>query len=259
EVFMKMTIPCLILGMTAALSSTSLIASVEEVDSIQNKTNQQAAKSQTVIDDQAERSIELQSEIDRLTQEINNLTVYESHLNQLVLNQEAEKDAIDVQLHDVKETKQGLIPLMYQMLNALEVHIVSDRPIKSDSREKRLNSLQTMMTQANVSDAEKYRRILEAYQIEMDYGLKVGLFEQTIETNEGHVTAEVLNLGRIALIARNQNGSEYWAWNQSKTQWDAVDIAQKDHVDHAFDVANKDVIPSVLILPVSVDKEKGGN
>lgn len=59
---------------------------------------------------------------------------------------------------------------MYKMIDGLKNTVKNDKPLRAEQRYQRIEKLETMMTIANVSDAEKYRRILEAYQIELDYG-----------------------------------------------------------------------------------------
>lgn len=110
-----------------------------------------------------------------------------------------------------------------------------------------------MMTRADVSDAEKYRRILEAYQIEMDYGIKLGVYQGRVAlASDKTIEADVLHLGRISLVARNLNGSQYWAWNQTEAQWQELDSSMKSELDKAYDIAGQQAAPSLITLPVSL-------
>ncbi|MCV5804624.1 DUF3450 domain-containing protein, partial [Escherichia coli] len=69
-----------------------------------------------------------------------------------------------------------------------------------------------MMTRADVADAEKFRRILEAYQIEMDYGTKLGVYQGKINLGDNEaVEADILYLGRLSLVARSLSGETFWS------------------------------------------------
>jgi hypothetical protein len=115
-----------------------------------------------------------------------------------------------------------------------------------------------MMTRADVADAEKFRRILEAYQIEMDYGTKIGIYQGkiTLEGND-QVEADILYLGRVSLVARSLSGEQFWSWSQQQNAWQSVGSEQKSELDKAFAMANKQIAPSMLTLPVSLNVAEG--
>jgi hypothetical protein len=57
---------------------------------------------------------------------------------------------------------------MQNMLDTLARFVDLDVPFLLDERSKRVATLKEMMTRADVSVSEKYRRIVEAYVVEMD-------------------------------------------------------------------------------------------
>lgn len=185
---------------------------------IQNKTNTASAQSQTRISHSADSTLSLRSDIEQLEEEVKNLDVYRKHLEALVKDQHSELSNIDQQISDIEQTRQGVVPLMYKMIDGLKQTVKNDKPIRIEQRNLRIEKLETMMTVANVSDAEKYRRILEAYQIELDYGIKLGVYQGKITLDDDKtIEANILYLGRISLIARNFNQDKYWAWDQKKS------------------------------------------
>ncbi|GAL24802.1 TonB system biopolymer transport component [Vibrio variabilis] len=146
------------------LLTISGLANANDLNSARNveaQTITQSAQSQARINKSSDKAFELKSDIAMLEQEVANLEVYERHLKAVVGNQEEEMASINVQLEQISDTRQGVVPLMYKMLEGLEQHISSDKPIRLDVRLARLEELKALMPQADVSDAEKYRRILE--------------------------------------------------------------------------------------------------
>lgn len=170
----------------------------------------------------------------------------------MISSQEKELEGFDSQLSQIDDTRQAIVPLMYEMLEGLQKLNAEDRPIRVEARANRLESLNEMMTQADISDAEKYRRILEAYQIEMDYGIKMGAYSGTIEFDGKPIVAEQLYLGRVSLVARSNDRQRYWAWNDNQNAWIEQDRSVGHSIDKAFDVAAKQASPSLLDLPVSL-------
>ncbi|MCG9678815.1 MULTISPECIES: DUF3450 domain-containing protein [Vibrio] len=239
--------------MVTAVGFSAAASSLDRAQSIQSKTHSSSAASQKRIDVSAENTLSLQAEIEQLQEEVKNLDVYRSHLTALVESQQQEANRLESQIDEIKTTRQGVVPLMYQMLSGLQALIADDVPIKQAQRQERVAKLEKMMTRADVSDAEKYRRILEAYQIELDYGTKLGLYQDQIAVNDGEREVDILHLGRVSLVARSLNGTKFWSWNQSEKQWQSVDSSMKSELDKAFNVAAKQVAPSLITLPVSLN------
>jgi len=228
--------------------------SLDKAQAIQNKTHNASASSQKTINKSAESTLALKAEIEQLQEEVKNLEIYHDHLAALVESQNKEAQSFDDQIDQIKYTRQGVVPLMYQMIDGLQTLVESDMPIKLEQRQERVEKLKTMMTRADVSDAEKYRRILEAYQIEMDYGTKLGIYQGRMAlSNTQSIEADILHLGRVSLVARNLSGDRYWAWNQVSQQWQPLEESLKSELDKAYDIASQQIAPSLITLPVSLN------
>ena len=218
-----------------------------------------AAASQNRVDQSAEQALLMQADIERLQEEVENLAIYRGHLANLVDNQQQELVSLQTQLQGIESTRQGIVPLMYNMLAELETIIANDQPIKHQQRGERLARLKALMSQADVSDAEKYRQILEAYQIEMDYGTKLGVYQGEIDISAGvdsnvatqTLTVELSHLGRVALLARSFDGQSYWQWLPHQQRWLTITTATAD-IDTAYKVAKKQLAPQLLTLPVAL-------
>jgi septal ring factor EnvC (AmiA/AmiB activator) len=240
----------------ALLSSNSLATSqtLEQSKIIEKSITAEAAKGQQSIDSSYEKSLQLEAEIASLKAEVDSLEVYRNHLQGMIKNQDAEIESFDEQLNAIEGTRKSIVPLMYNMLDGLETHIAQDRPIRLEARLKRVQKLQDMMTKADISDAEKYRRLLEAYQIELDYGTKLGSYKGLIEVEGQAIEAEQLYLGRLSLVARSSNRQHYWAWDAKQQSWQVQGNQVALDIDKAFNLANKQAAPTLLNLPVSVNQ-----
>lgn len=242
----------ILLSTVTALSSYA--SSLDEAKALQNKTNSASAASQQKIDKSSATALALQAEIEQLNEEVKNLTVYRDHLASLVVSQEAELVSLDEQITEIHQTRQGIVPLMYRMLDGLQTLADDDKPIRLAARQERLERLTALMPRADVSDAEKYRRILEAYQIEMDYGSKLGVYQDRITLPDNDmIEADILYLGRVSLIARSLNSTRYWSWDQKTRQWQVLPSQVKGEIDTAYQLAYQQIAPTLLNLPVSLN------
>ncbi len=246
----KSLLAVLILGCAAQLNASQL----DNAQLLQNKIINNSANSQVKINKSADKALKLKAEIEQLQEANQNLRQYRDHLAALVSHQESEKNSLLTQIAEVDNTRQGVVPLMYKMIKGLQAQLDQDMPIKPSQRQLRINKLNKMMVQADISDAEKYRRILEAYQIEMDYGTKLGLYQGEITLQGKQLEVELLYLGRLALVARSLNGEQFWSWNKQQKAWNKVSQDHANQIDVAFAIASKQQTPSLITLPISISE-----
>ena len=110
------------------------------------------------------------------------------------------------------------------------------------------------MSRADVTISEKYRRIPEAYQIELEYGRTLSAYEGPLGTGAEERTVEFAQLGRVSLMYRTLDGSETGYWDANQKQW-VVDPSYADAVEEAIRVARGDGAPDLLTVPVPAPQE----
>ena len=89
----------------------------------------------------------------------------------------------------------------------------------SRSARRACENLQNLMPRADVAISEKYRLILEAYQIELDYGQTLDAYEGRLGTGADARTVEFAQLGRVSLMYRTLDGSETGYWDANQKTW----------------------------------------
>ena len=72
---------------------------------------------------------------------------------------------------------------MLKMIDALDQFVELDMPFLLEERRQRVAFLRTLLERSDVTVAEKFRRLLEAYEIENDYG-------RTIESYKGSLDVD---------------------------------------------------------------------
>jgi regulator of replication initiation timing len=244
----------LVAVVSLALSSSNLVYSkpLAKAERVEQTILTDAQKSQIKINSSVERTQQLRLEVDQLRQEIADLTTYQNHLDTLIESQVQMIHSIDHQLDQIAETRQGIVPLMYDMLDGLSAYVAQGVPIRLDERLERISKLQQMMGQAHITDAERFRRILEAYQIELDYVSQLGSYVGTIEVDGLTRSAELLYLGQLSFIARSLDKQHYWRWDQSTTRWRILAHSVNADLNQAFLLASKSIPPALLRLPLSI-------
>ncbi len=251
----------LILSLIGLLGISAVSAnSLTQAQVIEAKTNHSSQRTQQDIDKEAQQVLELQTHIEQATDSLSNLTLYRNHLTQIVSSQEKEIQQLQRQRDQIEETRQGIIPLMYHMLDELDRLLHTDLPIRFTARTERLEQLNALIIRADISDAEKFRRILEAFQIEMDYGYKIAAYQQTITLDDGSQrVVQQLHIGRITLISRSRDKQQAWIWQQEQQKWHSLLSKDLPALDNAFLMAKKQTPPQLLRLPLSINTHIDNN
>ena len=136
-------------------------------------------------------------------------------------------------------------------VEALDQFVAFDVPFLADERKERVASLRVLMRRSDVAEPERYRRILEAYQIENDYGRTIDAHSGTIEKDGEEVPVDFLRIGRIALVYKSRDGQEYGVWDQANKSWQALDSSDyANWIDEGLRVAKKQSAPQLIRVPL---------
>ena len=140
------------------------------------------------------------------------------------------------------------------MVDTLEKFVKLDVPFLPEERAKRVAGLREILTRADVAVSEKYRRILEAYQIEMEYGRTLDSYPGKMGEGKDERTVEFVRVGRVALVYQTLDGNETGYWDQDQKKW-VEDPSYRTFVKAALAVAKKEGAPDLLTVPVPAPKE----
>ena len=214
------------------------------------ETNRTAAKSQGKIDKLSEQTRKMLDEYRSNTRQTETLQTYNQHLAALLQSQEEEKISLQQQLGEIATTQREIVPLILNMLENLEKFISLDLPFLPEERQNRLTQLKQMVVQADVTNAEKFRRIMEAYQIENDYGNTIEAYRADMQLGEVAGSVDFLRLGRVALYYQRLDGSETGSWNIATKQWDVLPDDYRNAIRDGLRIARKEAAPDMLVVPI---------
>ncbi|MBW6453341.1 MAG: DUF3450 domain-containing protein, partial [Methyloprofundus sp.] len=170
-------------------------------------------------------------------------------------SQEAEKNALEQQLQDIEITQREIVPLILNMQSSLEQFVQLDLPFLPEERQQRIANLKDMMARADVTNAEKFRRLIEAYQVENAYGNTIEAYRANIQLNGAISSVDFLRLGRIALYYQRLDGSETGFWNQAEKRWQPLANEYRNPIRQGLRIARKEAAPDLLTLPVAAATE----
>jgi hypothetical protein len=220
----------------------------------QIRTDADAKASQERVNQIDDETQKLLSEYRKAISDTESYNTYADQLTAQVQSQREEIDGINAQLLEVERTAREVSPLMLKMLDTLARFVALDVPFLVEERAKRVTGLQQMMTRADVTISEKYRRILEAYQVEMDYGRTIEAYEAALGDGDGARTVQFLRVGRVSLLYQTLDGRETGYWDAQKKAW-TIDDDYQHGFKQGVAVAKKLSAPEMLIVPVPAPKD----
>ena len=244
----------LLLGATLSVVFSASVfaqATVEQVMAEGEKRADAGAAEQRRIEQIADQTANLLNDYNTVAKVVDGLVTYNALLQRQIDNQEQEMAALEESIKNVALIERQIIPMMTRMLDSLEVFIDLDTPFLIEERHERLERLRGMMERSDVSAAEKFRRVVEAFQIENDYGRTIEAYKHTVTVDGKEVEADFLRVGRISLAYQTVGGGTTGAWDKDAGQFVKLDDAEfKNQVTHGLRVARKQVAPDLLVVPV---------
>ncbi len=208
-----------------------------------------AKASQQKIDSLADQTADMVTKYRQALSETESLKKYNAQLAIQVKSQGERLTAMKQQLIDIQGTQRDVLPLMQKMVDTLEQFVKLDIPFLIEERTKRVGTLKELMARADVSTSEKYRRILEAYQIEMEYGRTLEAYDGKLGEGEDAKTVQFVRMGRVSLMYQTPDGELTGYWDATQKKW-VEDSSYSHDTREAIRVAKKQGAPDLLWMPV---------
>ncbi len=235
----------LILGGSGAAADA-----LDQIFQVRGATHAAAKTSQQKIDRLADQRQDLLVQYRSENSQIDSLRVYNEQLQKLVSSQNAERAKLQREIDSVTEIEREIMPLMQRMVDMLAEVVDADVPFLLDERNQRVARLRDLLNRSDVTVAEKYRLIIEAYTIENNFGHTIEAYQATISEDGQDRDVDYLRIGRSGLYYQTRDGLESAAWDRNKNDWTLLDSSYADPIKVGLKVARKQTPPDLLLLPV---------
>lgn len=214
--------------------------------------NQSANASQQKINQISDQIDNKLQQFKTINKEINGLLVYNEQLGKQIAGQVQEMADINRSIDEVSVIERQITPLMIRMIDGLEQFVALDVPFLAEERSQRIAGLKSMMDRADVAPSEKFRRVMEAYQVEMDYGRTLEAYSGLQTINGQQRDVDFLRVGRTALVYQTRDASLQGIWNKQLGQWQELPSSYRVQVTKGLRMAKKQMAPDLLMLPVTL-------
>lgn len=222
---------------------------------VQRSSDLGSKDSQIIVSNLSDERQGLLGQYRLVLQQIDRLIAYNDYVERLIVDQEAQITDIRKQLDQFALIERGIVPLMLDSIDILDKFIDLDVPFLLEERKARVARLRTIMDLSDVTVSEKYRQIMDAYQIETTYGRDIEAYTGLLEIDGESRQVDFLRIGRTSLTYQTPDQEETGFWNKQAGQWEKLPNKYQNYVTQGLRVARKQVTPNLLELPIEAPGE----
>lgn len=241
-------LPLALLFSAGAVHAQALDSVVKEGEAKAQEGRASQEKIDSIVDAQQERLITYRA----LLKQVEGLEQYNEQLTTQISGQQALIERFDASIKQVATIERQMQPLITRMSESLADFVDLDRPFHVAERQERIAHLNDTLAKADIDVAEKFRQVIEAYQIETEYGRKIDTYQDIIQIDGQDLEVDVLRFGRIALVAQSKDTSTTVVWNTQTEAWEPLDAGDyRNSVRRGILMASKQASIDVVTLPIA--------
>ncbi len=246
-------------GAAFAVCAVSSPAMAQLNQTLQESENATAAErqSQERINALEEDRTDLFREYRATLQRIESQKLFVEQQRVYLRSQENEIEDLQRQIEEVDDVTISLLPMQLEMIDNLEEFIRLDVPFRLNERLNRVEALRELMDRPDVPSSEKYRKIVEAYEIEAEFGRKLTPWEGRFGDGPDAPLVDYLLIGRVAWVYMFKDESRLGVWDAEAGEWRDLGGAYRTDIRQAMRMANETATPNVFLAPVpgAIDAE----
>ena len=246
--FMKnISLPVLIGFSVISLANEVVEVNMENVLEVGRENQQLSATSQDKIDATERQTDKIVNEYKVVSKQVEGLKLYNAQKRIQIQAQLDLMDKLDEQLVQVVVMQRQIPPLAGKMLDSLETFIKLDTPFRSEERRARIDLVRSSMSKPKVTASEQVRQVLEAYNIEAEYGRKIDTYEDKLA--DGTVV-NVLVIGRIGMFYQTKDERTSGRWDNEVGEWVELPGSYRKPIRDGIRMAKKLAPVDMLLMPV---------
>lgn len=244
-------------ALSTVLSAGALVGSVavadetlDEILQVGEAKTTMAQESQRRIDRLAQETEDLMQQFKVVNKEIEGLRTYNSQLERQIDAQLRVLNDLDESIEQVTVIERQIQPLVLKMLDALEQFVELDMPFHLDERLSRIENLKDNQDRADISVAEKFRQVLEAYRIESEYGRFLDTYRDTLEVDGQEREVNILRVGRVSLMYQTTDTERQGAWDSEQEAWVELDGSYRNSILKGLRIARDQAAQDIMMLAI---------
>lgn len=215
----------------------------------------QAAQSQKNVQVAQASSDDNVAAYDALLKQIEGLQVYNNLLETQIKNQQTQLQDMKDAIEQAPDFERQVPPLLSRMIDGLKQFVSLDIPFHPKERADRIANLESMLERSDITDAEKLRRIMQAWEVEVQYGRTPEAYVGELDLDGKKRQVEYLRLGRVAWMYQTTDAqAQTGIWDVNTKSWKTLSSDYHNTVHKAIQMARNQVAPALVLLPIPAPK-----
>ena len=206
-----------------------------------------SANSQQMIDSTERQTDKIVNEFKVINKQVEGLKLYNAQKRIQIQAQLDLMDKLDEQLVQVVVMQRQIPPLAEKMLDTLETFVKLDTPFREEERRARIDLVRSSLAKPKVTASEQVRQVLEAYNIEAEYGRKIDTYEDKLA--DGTVV-NILVIGRIGMFYQTKDERTSGRWDNETGSWEDLPGSYRKPIRDGIRIAKKLAPTDMLLMPV---------
>jgi hypothetical protein len=244
----RISLPLLLcFAVITSANEVSVEVNMESILEIGRENQTLSASSQDRIDNTERQTDKLINEYKVVSKQVEGLKLYNAQKRIQIQAQLDLMDKLDEQLVQVVVMQRQIPPLAGKMLDTLETFINLDTPFRSEERKTRVDLVRSSLSKPKVTASEQVRQVLEAYNIEAEYGRKIDTYEDKL--SDGTVV-NILVIGRIGMFYQTKDERTSGRWDNETGSWEELPGSYRKPIRDGIRMAKKLAPTDMLLMPV---------
>jgi len=224
---------------------------VSSILKVGEKTARNAKIAQQKVDKIAAQTGDLLTDYKTLMKQVDGLRIYNERLEKQIAAQIQRIANIDAEIGNASVLSRQMTPLIIRMIDGLEEFVQLDIPFTIEERTKRIAFLRENIDRSDVTVSEKFRQVLEAYKIELEYGRKIESYTGKANVGGSERDVEFFRVGRVALMYQTTDAANSGAWDPKAKQWVELEPgAYRSAIRKGLRISRKEASIDILKTPI---------
>lgn len=224
------------------LTFTSSVVADEIKERVEKPVNQAISTlKQTQKEEEEWRLLQekLTIKLDSLQVQVDQLTATRNDLQSEVETTKERLAKKKRQLADIKLIEDGMEPFLRNLIAAMASFPDQGLPFLPGERRERMERLNIIMDDPEIALSEKYRKTMEALQIEAEFGLTIETTQEMIELEGQEVLVNTFRLGRVGFYFVTLDELSCGFYNLAESKWQPLPERYIRSLQTAVAIADK--------------------
>jgi hypothetical protein len=212
----------------------------------------EGARSQQTVEQLDDQAAELLGDYRAALKQRDVLRRFNASRAREIENQQQQIRGLEQDVENIEGIQRAVLPLLEEMVDQLDAFVEADMPFLQQERTDRIARLRRVMADSTQTAASRYSLIIEAYQIENEYGRTIESYTGYVPGDNGEeLQVDFLRIGRLALIYKTADDSVLQIYDNNTGEFVPLDRSFLPDVVRGIRIANQQLPPDLMTVPVT--------